>query len=272
MRWCRVVANLKAHDLRGADLTGARFLEGALAGADLRGTRGLEEVSCRVVISGLPSPPSVSSPIAELKSDRGLRRKPRRESTGSSVNAANTGKTTALCLYVAALRAAVQTVLLFEDGLRSVQSRERPQLDLWTEFATFLSLFGYDRPRELLSSSEDFSAVKDDVWAAFAAALRELDCLIALDDVEAPEPVEFVKFLLKSPEVLSATIAIATSKQFVEAGTVVPDGRSFLGQLPAHLGTSGPRCHWLRQRPHHHRTPANSRRCFRPYLRTSRSR
>ena len=45
--------------------------------------------------------------------------------------------------------------------------------------------------------------------------------------MEAPEPVAFVQFLLKSPAELRATIVVAAPKQFVETGMVVRMEKSF---------------------------------------------
>ena len=191
LRGALVDATLNGHDLRDADLTGARFREGALAGADLRGAKNLEEIPCRAVITGCPSPPPAPSPTAELAVIEGFAQAPPIRIcwvTGDR----HTGKTTALA-YVLRHFEQQQKPFFYAKTDRAQGWRERPQLDLWTELATFLSVFGYDRPRELLSSSEDFSAVKEEVWAAFAAGLGKLDCLIALDDVEAPEPVAFVQ-------------------------------------------------------------------------------
>ena len=227
LRGALVHTSLKGHDLRDADLTGARFPEGTLVGADLRGADGLERVSCRVVISGLPSIPSAPSPIAGLAAI--AQASPR---VYWVIGESHTDRTTVLAYMLQHFEH--QYKPFFYSKTDRVQgSRERTRLHLWTEFATFLTLFGYDRPRELLSSSEDFSTIKDEVSAAFAADLGKLDCLIALDNVEAPEAVELVKFLLKKPEELSATIVIATPRQFVETGMVVPMEKFFSPAAPA---------------------------------------
>ena len=223
----RVFAGMAHRDLRGSDLTGAWFRPGALVGADLRGASGLDHRLCSAVITVPPSPRTFQ-PTAGLAAIQGfLQALPERVCW--LVGGRSTGKTSGLLFAIDRCGEQQKPFFYFsgtshyqmtaEDMRRRLAS---PEYDLCEQLSTFLSLFGYNRSRDLISAADNFAEMKQEVWKAFAADLQQLDCLIALDDAERPECKEFVTYLLGESEALRAVVMLASREQLVNTGTVIP--------------------------------------------------